>query len=154
MPSNHVTHTPTVAQMKAEASALRAAAAQQPGISHSQALERVARKHGFANWNTARACAAREIDLADLRIGVRVRGRYLLQPFTGRVHGLERLGAGASRVTVVFDEAVDVVRFESFSSFRTRATAIVRDDGASIARLSNGERQLVLEAQFAGSNRR
>lgn len=75
----------------------------------------------------------------------RLAGRYLGQPFAGSVRDVQPAGAGAVRVTVQFDEPVDVVRFESFSSFRRRVTCELGRDGTSPARTSDGVPHMVVE---------
>jgi len=110
---------------------------------HSEALELVAQRHGLRDWNTLRAQAVRPVRLS---AGIKVQGRYLGQPFTGHVHGVQLMGKGqALRVTVHFDTPVDVVQFDSFSSFRQRVTAVVGKDGRSMSHTSDGTPHLVLE---------
>ena len=79
----------TVDEAKAQAKALRAGLQSQGhAISHAQALELVARQHGARDWNTLHARLSRRNAPPDLALGDRVRGRYLGQPFTGRVLAL------------------------------------------------------------------
>jgi hypothetical protein len=47
-------------------------------------------------------------------------------------------------VSLDLDEAVDVVTFDSFSSFRKRVNGVIGKDGVSQARTSNGRPQLEL----------
>ncbi|MEP4196643.1 MAG: glyoxalase superfamily protein [Aliishimia sp.] len=111
--------------------------------SHAQALELVARKHGVRDWNTLRAQAVRPVRLAP---GTRVSGTYLGQSFAGHVQGVQLLAQGNRlRVILHFDDAVDVVQFESFSAFRQRVTAIVGQDGRSFTHTSDGVPHMVLE---------
>ncbi|MCI5076216.1 glyoxalase superfamily protein [Oricola sp.] len=113
-------------------------------ISHSQALERVAAELGFRDWNTAVARLSNEPPFR-IQLGDTVSGTYLKQPFTGRVLAVQELSGGSHyRVTLHFDEAVDVVSFESFSAFRQRVNATVDDRGVSPNRTSDGEPHLVL----------
>lgn len=113
-------------------------------ISHSQALERVAAELGFRDWNTAVARLSNEPPFR-IQLGDTVSGTYLKQPFTGRVLAVQELSGGSHyRVTLHFDEAVDVVSFESFSAFRQRVNATVDDRGISPNRTSDGEPHLVL----------
>lgn len=136
----------TTSDLKAEARQWRAdqAEAGHP-VTHSQALEMVARFHGFRDWNTASGV------LPVTRgprygIGQRVTGRYLKQPFTGTVIAVAALGAGDfTRITVRFDAPVDVVAFESFSAMRHRVEATVDRDGISPAKTSDGVPHMVLE---------
>lgn len=52
---------------------------------------------------------------------------------------------GRYRLTMKFDEPVDVVTFESFSAFRQRVTATVDETGRTIEKTSNGLPQLELD---------
>lgn len=131
----------TLDALKSEAKTLRQTGAD---MSHAQALETVARRHGARDWNTLHAQSAKPVRLAP---GMRVRGTYLGQPFTGVTKAVELWGQPAEklRVTLHFDEPVDVVRFESFSSFRQRVTAIVGPEGTSVAHTSDGTPHLQLQ---------
>lgn len=111
-------------------------------ISHSRALELLAHQHGVRDWNTLHAMAANRMRL---RVGDRVSGRYLGQPFTAEIRGMTMLGDGGHRrVTLHFDAPVDVVQFDSFSAFRQRVTGEIGWDGRSKRHTSNGEPQLVV----------
>lgn len=134
---------PSVAQLKAEARLLRQhSQVQGQPISHSTALERIARYYGFRDWNTLCALAS---NAPDLQVGMRVEGRYLGQPFTGYVHGLAACGSnGHRRITLRFDSPVDVVRFDSFSSWRQRVSAIIGADDRSPQKTSDGCPQLTV----------
>lgn len=115
-------------------------------VSHSQALEAVARQSGYRDWNTAaaRLSNARPFVFA---VGQRVAGTYLKQPFEGTVIGVQLLGAGERmQLTVAFDAPVDVVSFESFSAFRHRVVATVDKDGVSASRTSDGVPHMVVTA--------
>ncbi len=115
-------------------------------ISHSSALEMIAKQLGHRDWNTLCAAARKPVRLA---IGDRVQGRYLGHDFCGRVHALgARSGDAHLRITVHFDEPVDVVSFDSFSAHRQRVSAYVRADGMSAQKTSNGVPHLVLERSF------
>jgi hypothetical protein len=73
-----------------------------------------------------------------------VSGRYLDQPFTGKVLALAELAGGHHKVTIHFDSPVDVVTFESFSAFRQRINAQIDGNGVSPRKTSNGVPHLVL----------
>jgi hypothetical protein len=138
-------------QAKARARELRAelAAAGKP-VSHSEALERVAAELGYRDWNTASARLSNEPE-TPLQVGDQVAGRYLKQPFTGRVLGVREIAGGAAfEVTIRFDEAVDVVEFESFSNLRTQVNITVSPSGVSHFRTSDGVPHMVLERTSAG----
>ncbi len=138
-------------QAKARARGLRAelAAAGTP-VSHADALERVAAELGYRDWNTASARLSNEPDVP-LQVGDLVAGRYLKQAFTGRVLGVREVAGGATfEVTIRFDEAVDVVEFESFSNLRTQVTITVSAAGVSAFRTSDGVPHMVVERTSAG----
>ena len=118
-------------------------------LSHSAALELLAQQHGLRDWNTLRAMAEKVPHLP-MKIGDRVSGRYLGQPFTGEVKALSMLDRGRRRrVTLHFDAPVDVVTFDSFSSYRQRVTAVIDGEGVSPSRRSDGTPHLVLDRPAA-----
>ena len=137
-----------IAGYKAQAKALRAKLAQQgTAISHAQALELVAHQEGARDWNTLRALAARAGNARPLAVGDRVSGWYLGQAFTGYVHGMSHAAqAQHARITLHFDEAVDVVTFDSFSSFRQRVSATIDETGRSPQKTSDGQPHLIVVA--------
>ncbi|MBN9669217.1 glyoxalase superfamily protein [Roseibium aggregatum] len=139
---------PSVADLKAQAKRLRSTlAADGHSLTHAQSLELLARQHGFRDWNTACAAAAPANALV-LALDDRVTGTYLKQPFSGRVHGVSSHGqSGQLRVTLAFDEPVDVVTHDSFSSFRSRVTCVIGPDGLSPAKTSDGEPHLRLRPE-------
>lgn len=136
-----------IAGLKAQARRLRAILQETAGttVSHAQALELVARQHGARDWNTLRARNSPP-KASELSVGATVSGRYLGQPFTGRVIGLSALSGGTMRVTLHFDQPVDVVTFESFSAFRQRVSCVLGPDGRSPAKTSDGAPHLVIDA--------
>jgi hypothetical protein len=115
-------------------------------IGHSKALELVAAQYGFNDWNTLHAALGNRPGPESLGPGSRVTGAYLGQPFAGRIVGIQALTSapGHYRVALDLDEAVDVVTFDSFSSFRKRVNGTIGKDGASRERTSNGRPQLEL----------
>ena len=119
-------------------------------ISHAQALERVAEALGYRDWNTASAQLSNEPEVP-LQVGDQVAGRYLKQPFAGRVLAVRELAGGtAFEITLQFDEPVDVVEFESFSAFRHRINATVSSGGVSFTKTSDGVPHLVVERTSLG----
>ncbi|MCP5368002.1 MAG: hypothetical protein H6907_07965 [Hyphomicrobiales bacterium] len=146
MASPSHTPTPTLDQLKAEARALRAeGAAGGAPLTHARALEAVARRHGFRDWNVAAARLSNRPQ-CPVNLGDRVAGRYLKQAFAGTVIGVQALsGSGPWRVTVHFDDPVDVVTFDSFSAFRQRVTCVVDGDGRALARTGDGVPHMVLD---------
>lgn len=140
--------TPSAQSLKAEARSLREERAQagQP-ITHSEALEAVARAHGYRDWNTARAMLPDRLG-APVQVGDRVKGVYLGRPFTGLVLGvLAYSDMRHFQVTVKFDEPVDVSRSELFSALRQRVTATLDLHGVSPAHTSDGEPHMRLSRQ-------
>ena len=134
-----------VADYKAQAKRLRAKLREAGNeISHSEALEMIASQHGARDWNTLSARSLSN-EPAVLAIGDRVSGRYLSQPFEGRVLGLKQINGDQLRITLHFDEAVDVVTFDSFSAFRQRVSAEIGKDGRSKRKTSDGVPQMVLD---------
>ena len=65
-------------------------------LTHGAALEEVARRHGYRDWNTA-AAALPERFVTPVQVGQRVKGTYLGKPFTGLVIGLQLTAAALSR---------------------------------------------------------
>ncbi|TDK52129.1 glyoxalase superfamily protein [Antarcticimicrobium luteum] len=135
----------SVAAAKAEARALRdRLAAEGRKIGHGQALELIARQNGFRDWNACHAALEAAAGPA-WHPGARVRGRYLSQPFEATVISAAPQGSGWYRLELDLDAAVDVVRFDSFSSFRKRIHGTVGPAGMSRERTSDGHPQLALE---------
>lgn len=136
--------THDVTTLKSQAKNLRAALTRAGNpVTHSQALELVAQSHGARDWNTASATA----ETAPLwQFGGTVRGRYLGQPFTGRVIAASERGPNHHQLTITFDKPVDVSRSDLFEAPRKRINATVNEAGRSISRTSDGEPHLVLDA--------
>ena len=137
----HQTHAET---LKQQARRLRTSLAETgQTISHAKALETVARQHGFRDWNTAAAhvpadqpapARARATATNALRLvpGDRVVGQYLGQDFRGEVRSVNVISKDRlTRISVELDEAVDVVTFDSFSSWRKRVASQIGPDGIS-----------------------
>jgi hypothetical protein len=115
-------------------------------VGHSRALELIAAQHGFNDWNTLHAVLGNRPGPESLAPGARVTGAYLGQPFSARLVGIQAITSspGNYRVSLDLDDAVDVVTFDSFSSFRKRVNGVIGKDGVSQARTSNGRPQLEL----------
>jgi hypothetical protein len=121
---------PTISEAKQEAKHLRATLAEQgEAISHAQALERVAQRHGFRDWNAFHAAIARPARPQGWRPADRVTGRYLSQPFAATVLAADQLRPGWFRLVLDLDAAVDVVRFDSFSNLRKQIRVEVGPEG-------------------------
>lgn len=137
---------PSLSELKDQARQLRQdLAAFGTAISHSQSLERIAHRHGYRNWNVLHAALGNR-PRRRLTLGMRLAGRYLGQPFEGEIIAIEQMGAaGHARITVRFDEPVDVVTFESFSAYRRRVTCIVDESGCTVEKTSDGRPHMQLD---------
>ena len=132
--------------LKSEARAMRdASVVSGKTMTHAQALEAVAHKHGYRDWNTASAVAP-VAGQAPVTVGQQVTGTYLKQKFSARVLGTSILSGGRYfKVTLHFDTPVDVVSFDSFSALRQRVTTRVDAKGISPERTSDGEPHMRLD---------
>ncbi|WP_112312110.1 glyoxalase superfamily protein [Pseudogemmobacter bohemicus] len=140
------THIPTIDQARAQAKARRAGLAQQgQEVSHSAALELVAKAHGFRDWNTLHARAGNRPQ-PPVRVGDITAGRYLGQEFLAEVIGITALSETRYEVELQLDQAVDVVTFDSFSNYRSRIRKVVDASGRSFDRTSDGMPHLTLSA--------
>ena len=136
-------HTPLPAleTLKDQAKRLRSRLAQEgQTIGHSRALELVAAQYGFRDWNTLHARVGNRPPLNPWMLGARVSGTYLGHPFTAEVISVQAMQnrPGYYRLTMKFDEAIDVVTFESFSAFRRRINCTIDETGRSPAKTSDG----------------
>ena len=135
--------TPSPDALKAQAKRLRKALAETgTDISHSRALELVAQSVGARDWNTV--AAQSRSNSPTWQIGQAVTGRYLGHAFTGRIHAASARATGWHRLTIDFDQAVDVIASEHFSSFRRRVSALVGADGQTVEKTSGGQPHLKL----------
>ncbi len=106
-------------------------------ISHSAALEQVAKTYGCKDWNTLRALSQNQSEFT-LAAGDTVSGFYLGAVFTGQVLLVEEWSGGRFRLKLDLDEAVDVVKFDSFSAFRKRINCVVFANGETQEKTSDG----------------
>lgn len=128
--------------LKTQARNLRAALARNSmTVTHAQSLELLAQSLGLRDWNTLHAQAAMPKPWA---FGAAVAGRYLGQPFTGRVVAAREQGRGHHALTIDFDRAVNVSRSAHFTALRKRVTATVNPEGRSLTRTSDGTPHLDL----------
>jgi len=141
---------PSLEALKAQAKRLRCALADDGDfIKHGEALELVAKQFGYRDWNTLYAAAGNRQPLP-LAVGNDVSGLYLGQPFKARILSLETLADdGYLRISLDLDEAVDVVKFDSFSAYRKRIQATIRPDGSTVTKTSDGEPHLRLNISNA-----
>ena len=137
--------TQSIQTLKSEAKALRVErSGTGEAVSHAQALEAVARAHGFRDWNTARASLP-DRALAPFQVGQHVHGTYLEQPFEGTLIGVQLLGGQQHfKITVNFDQPVNVTPTFMFAAYRHRVVATVDAKGVSPALRGNGKPQMVV----------
>lgn len=135
---------PTIEALKSQAKRLRVAlGADGRQIGHGDALELLARQYGYRDWNTLYAAIGNQPPANPLTVGERVCGNYLGQAFEGKVKGLSTLATpGRFRVTLEFDEAIDVVAFDSFSNFRKRVSCVIDRTGVTTEKTSDGRPHL------------
>ena len=141
----NITTLPTLDELKTQAKRLRAdLATAGTTIGHGKSLELLAHQLGHKDWNTLHAAVGNRPQNT-LKIGDRVNGHYLGQAFAAEVLGIQsRAATDRLRLTLLFDEAVDVVTFESFSAFRRRVTCTIDEDFKTVEKTSNGQPQLSL----------
>ena len=141
------TTLPSADALKDQAKRLRSTLAQDgTTITHSKSLELIAKQYGFRDWNTLFAATGNETPKLELVPGTKISGHYLGQAFTGELLAVQALTSspGRHKITVHFDEPVDVVTFDSFSAFRSRVTATVDETGKTWEKTSNGRPQMEL----------
>ena len=96
----HIQHL-TVDNLKNQAKAMRQELAREGhNISHSAALETLAKQNGYKDWNTLSAIASQP-SRVPFRLGDAVRGTYLSQAFEGEIIGLRQMpksGLAAGRL--------------------------------------------------------
>lgn len=142
------TPIPTRTALKSQAKRLRATLGDQGKIiSHGQSLELIAQQYGLRDWNTLNAMAPEETRTNQLErnVGQIVSGQYLGHKFKGQIKSASQATSGHWFLTLVFDEAVDVVASEHFSNFRRQVNCTVGPDGRSARKTSDGQPQVILE---------
>lgn len=137
--------TPSVTSLKSEAKQLREDRARLgQSITHGAALEEIARSHGYRDWNTARAALPERVAVP-FQVGMRVKGFYLEQSFSGMLIGVQMSGSREFfTVTVQFDAPVNVTPTFMFAALRHRVTATIDSRGISPALRGNGQPQMRL----------
>ncbi|KKB09190.1 glyoxalase superfamily protein [Devosia chinhatensis] len=135
--------TPSAQTLKSEAKNLREERARAGRmLTHSAALEEVARAHGYRDWNTARAALPDRVAVP-FQVGMRVKGYYLEQPFKGLLLGVQLAhNMQHYTLTVHFDTPVNVTPNFMFAAPRQRVTATVDIRGISPALRGNGAPQM------------
>ena len=137
---------PTIDALKSQARRLRSTLeGEGTKVSHSKSLELLARQLGYRDWNTLHAAAGNRPPANPFPLGARVRGHYLGQPFVGEVIAVaSRRADERYRITLQFDEPVDVVTFDSFSAFRRRVTCTLDRSGRTAEKTSDGRPHMEL----------
>ena len=134
----------TIEDMKAEARAMRA---EDAALTHSAALETVAKRHGYRDWNAAAGTAQPGQKPLRFRRGQAVAGEYLGRPFTGRIIDVEpREDPGWVRVGVDLDAPLRVSDIEGLNATRKRLRGNLGPNGETAERISTGAPQLKLFA--------
>ena len=130
--------------LKAQAKRLRAdMAARGQTLSHSEALEAIAHQWGARDWNTL--AARSDTAHPGFAPGLRVTGRYLGHAFAGVVRAARLASNGYWSLTLRFDDPIDVVTSDMFSSLRRQVNTTVSPAGISPQRTSNGQPHTVLD---------
>lgn len=139
--------TLSIEDCKAQAKRLRAAMAERGvEITHSAALETVARQHGARDWNTLHARIGNAPPGPPVSVGQAVEGAYLGKPFRAEVRAVRALGDGRMfRVSLALETPVNVSAFDSFEVLRRRLNATIGRNGATVERISSGAPQLALK---------
>lgn len=122
--------------LKTHARRLRTALGEEGiAITHSQALELVARQHGERDWNTLSAQSRPVAEMpasVPFAVGDAVSGTFNGKPARGHVHGIaQTIKPDLWRLTVAFNPPVDVVTSPLFSAERRRVEIVVGADGRS-----------------------
>ena len=140
-----MTQIPSRDILKAQAKRLRAdMKTNGTDMAHAAALEMVAHQWGMRDWNTLAAKAdATEPDV-QWHPTQRVTGRYLGHTFHGMVKAARLASSGFWSLTVRFDEAVDVVESEHFTSLRRQVSATINAQGVSPQKTSNGQPHMTI----------
>lgn len=134
----------SIAAAKTAAKQLRLSATEQNmKISHSRALEMVAKSEGFRDWNTFSAYL-NENPTFPFQENDRVLATYMGHQMAATILSVSELSNSRYQVTLYLDQPVDVVSFDSFSAFRQRVTGVVNQQGISFDKRSDGTPHLTM----------
>ena len=115
-------------------------------MSHSQALEAVARQHGYKDWNTIFAACGNAPSGPPWQVGQIVTGAYLGKPVRGTIKSLRQLADGRMfRVSLDLDQPVNVSAFDSFDVMRRRLSATLNRKGETVEKITGSTPQLKLD---------
>ncbi len=103
-------------------------------ISHSSALETLAKQHGFKDWNILSATLNRQSKKIPWPgLEDKISGSYLGHAFTGKILKVQTARMENNRrYTILFDEPIDVVSSKHFSNFRQRINCILDQNLKSV----------------------
>ena len=99
---------------------------------------------GFRDWNTLYGSLGNMASRAPVHIGQGVFGHYLGQPFSAKILGVLENSTGRYRVTLKFDEPIDIIPEFSFEVMRQRVSCNIDYTGKTIKKTSNSEPHLSL----------
>ena len=137
---------PTIEDLKSQAKRLRASLANNSPITHSQALEAVARQHGYKDWNTIHAACGNAPPGPPWQVGQTVTGAYLGKPVRGTIRSVRSWAEGRMfRITLDLETPVNVSAFDSFEVTRRRLTATLDRNGETVEKITGGTPQLKLD---------
>ena len=138
-----MTQIPSRDVLKAQAKRLRTDMRDKGAqMTHASALETVAHQWGMRDWNTLAAKA--DVSAVEWHPGQRASGRYLGHPFEGVIKAARLSSSGVWSLTVRFDEPVDVVESQHFTSLRRQVNATINAQGESPQKTSNGQPHMVI----------
>ena len=136
---------PSATAAKAAAKALRIQMAEEgTQIGASKALELIAHRLGFRDWNGLSAAIAKALPTR-LSVGERVSGQYLGHPFEATIVSAQEVQPAWWQLELHLDDAVDVVTSLQFSNFRRRIRGRIGPKGHSQERTSDGIPHLTVE---------
>lgn len=143
---NNSISLPSLDALKSQAKRMRAELAERGcPISHSRSLEIQAQRQGYKDWNTLYAAIGNRRPSSPVVQDQTICGEYLGQPFKGEVLAIQAsTETGLYRATFRFEEAMDVVTFDSFSAYRKQVSCLIDHDGKTLENTSDGRPQLVL----------
>lgn len=133
--------TPSVATLKSEAKVLREERARAgTPLAQGAALEEIAHRHGYRDWNTAAAVLPERVAIP-IQVGQRAKGTYLGNPFTGFVMSMTMLpDMQHFEISVKFDQPVNVSKSALMGPmYRQRVRATIDLRGTSLSHTSDGE---------------
>ena len=121
----------TIEDIKKQAARLKEHfASQNTPISHSNALEALAKQHGYKDWNVLSAKLKHGKNTPNWpTLDDKISGTYLGHPFTGTVlkTNVSNL-PHVRRYKIHFDDPIDVVTSELFSNYRQRINCFLNED--------------------------